>query len=395
MRKTFQRNTWMILGPVFLSLAVLPLIGVVLVGQPLAYYIEFPPTTQYVQHAPFSWGVFTILLIGVMLVVLPFLAWDRLHAFLDNESVPSLKKFPWWGWAGLLFGIVAWVLAWSRFAWCSAMQPHFFTPQWFSYIVVVNALTYRKTGRCMLTHRTGYFFALFLASSVFWWFFEYLNRFVQNWYYDGVDSISAAQYFWRATLPFSTVLPAVLGTCELLAGGTRLFKGLEGFLPVRVREPKYLAGGFLALACIGLAGIGVWPDLLYPLLWVAPLVIITSIQTLTGQRTIFSPIADGNWRRICLLAISALICGFFWEMWNYKSSAKWLYTVPFVNRFKIFEMPLMGYAGYLPFGLECAVIGDLVKGWVCKSNSIESSRTRLITTTATAIVVSTFVWLPI
>ena len=367
----------MILVPVFVSLAVLPLIGVALSGQSLAHYLEFPPTTQYVEHAPFSWGVFTILLIGVMLVALPFLAWDRLHAFLDHERVPSLKNFSWWGWAGLVFGIVAWVLAWSRFAWCSAIQPHSFTPQWLSFIVVVNALTFRKTGQCMMTHRTGYFFALFLASAIFWWFFEYLNRFVQNWHYDGADSISPDQYFWRATLPFSTVLPAVLGTYELLARGTRLFKGMEGFLPVRVRKPKYLAGAFLALACIGLSGIGVWPDLLYPLLWVAPLVIITSMQALTGQRTIFSPLADNNWRRICLLALSALICGVFWEMWNYKSSAKWLYAIPFVNRFKVFEMPLAGYTGYLPFGLECAVIGDLVKELVSKRTEVRRSSERV------------------
>jgi len=26
----------------------------------------------------------------------------------------------------------------------------------------------------------------------------------------------------------------------------------------------------------------------------------------------------------------------------------------------IFEMPALGYAGYLPFGLECAVIGELI-----------------------------------
>jgi hypothetical protein len=28
--------------------------------------------------------------------------------------------------------------------------------------------------------------------------------------------------------------------------------------------------------------------------------------------------------------------------------------------FHLFEMPILGYAGYLPFGLECAVIIDFV-----------------------------------
>ena len=30
------------------------------------------------------------------------------------------------------------------------------------------------------------------------------------------------------------------------------------------------------------------------------------------------------------------------------------------DRFRIFEMPLLGYAGYLPFGIECAAIAALV-----------------------------------
>jgi hypothetical protein len=32
-----------------------------------------------------------------------------------------------------------------------------------------------------------------------------------------------------------------------------------------------------------------------------------------------------------------------------------------VHRYQIFEMPLLGYAGYLPFGLQCAVVGSLLE----------------------------------
>ena len=59
-------------------------------------------------------------------------------------------------------------------------------------------------------------------------------------------------------------------------------------------------------------------------------------------------------------ALAALLCGFFWEMWNFHSLAKWIYQVPYVQRYPIFEMPLLGYAGYLPFGLECALLGMIV-----------------------------------
>ena len=60
--------------------------------------------------------------------------------------------------------------------------------------------------------------------------------------------------------------------------------------------------------------------------------------------------------------VGALICGFFWEMWNYFSLARWTYTIPFVQRFHLFEMPILGYGGYLPFGLACLLAGRLVIG---------------------------------
>jgi hypothetical protein len=116
----------------------------------------------------------------------------------------------------------------------------------------------------------------------------------------------------------------------------------------------------LLLAAVGLTGIGIWPDSLYPLLWVSPLLIITSLQAISGERTVFSSVTRGDWRRIYCSAIAALICGFFWEMWNFHSAAKWVYTVPYVYRYLVFEMPLLGFGGYLPFGLECAVIGMLI-----------------------------------
>ena len=31
-----------------------------------------------------------------------------------------------------------------------------------------------------------------------------------------------------------------------------------------------------------------------------------------------------------------------------------------MDRFHIFAMPILGYAGYLPFGLECVVVANLV-----------------------------------
>ena len=128
-----------------------------------------------------------------------------------------------------------------------------------------------------------------------------------------------------------------------------------------------LAFSALVISGIGLMYIGVCPDHLCSLLWISPLIIIISLQALTGEKHILSGLAAGHWSPVVSSAIAALFCGFLWEMWNYYSLARWEYSIPFVYRFKIFEMPILGYAGYLPFGLECAVIEELVERWIKNS----------------------------
>lgn len=345
-----------------LALIGLPLAGVMLAGERLEKYMEFPPLTRYVPRTGFSWPVFAVLSVLILIVILPFVI--RVLASQSrrfSHSPIQSHSFPWWGRLGLILGAVAWVLAWTRFPWFSPLQHFTFSPLWLAYILVVNALTYRRTGHCMFRDRPRYFLMLFPVSAVFWWFFEYLNRFVQNWYYMGVDGLTPFQYFIFATLPFSTVLPAVLGTYELLESMPRACAGLDNFLKIKVSRPGIAACIVLVISCTGLAGIGVRPHYLFPLLWLAPLLIIISFQSIRGKTTVFSSIRHGDWRRIYLLALAALVCGFFWEMWNCFSLAKWAYAVPFVHRFRIFEMPVLGFAGYLPFGLECAVIADILR----------------------------------
>ena len=61
---------------------------------------------------------------------------------------------------------------------------------------------------------------------------------------------------------------------------------------------------------------------------------------------------EGDWRPILSLSAGALFCGFFWEMWNYYSYPKWKYHTPGAEFLHVFEMPLLGYIGYLPFAWE-------------------------------------------
>ncbi|MBW2180485.1 MAG: hypothetical protein JRG81_08965 [Deltaproteobacteria bacterium] len=335
----------------------LPLTGVILARYPAARYLEFPPKTQFIVHASFSWIAFAAIALLILLSAAPFI----LKGFRKKPAKKALphKPFPWWGWLSILLLIVSWTIAWTRMPISKAFQEYTFIPLWLFYILIVNAITYRRTGHCMMLDKPVHFLFLFPFSAAFWWFFEYLNRFVQNWYYVGVY-YGTVKYFLLATISFSTVLPAVLGTRDLLMSTKRIKEGFHGIFFIKPENPGMVAMAILLLSAIGLGCVGIFPDYLFPLLWVSPLLIILSLQTLFKEKHILSDIAEGNWNVVVGAAFSALICGIFWEMWNYYSLAKWEYSVPLVHRFKIFEMPILGYAGYLPFGLECAVVGDIL-----------------------------------
>ena len=338
----------------------LPLAGVWLSGGEVGGYLRFPPETVAVSPPGFSPVVFGVLL-GVLIAVLaPFGV--RVVRSWGGERVPAAGRFPVWGWAGVMLGAAAWILAWTRMDWFARWQAHTFTPLWIAYILVVNGLTCRRTGGGMMLDRPAVFLSLFPLSALFWWFFEYLNRFVRNWHYlGGVQDMSPLQYVVFATIPFATVLPAVLGTRELLATYPLFTRAFGQWRRVVLPRSAVVAGGLLAAAAAGLAGIGVWPNQLFPLLWVSPLLIVVALQELRGGEGLAGELARGDWRRVVTVALAALVCGFFWEMWNSQSQARWVYQIPYVQGARLFEMPLLGYAGYFPFGLECLVIGDLAR----------------------------------
>jgi len=355
--RTVKKNRTPLFATPILLLG-LPLLGILSAGFPVQRYLEFPPKTLYIHPAGFSWPLFVFYSLVFSAMVLPILVVAGRALFRSRTPAVFRNGFPWWGWAGLALNGVSWFVAWTRFDFLAFIQPHTFFPLWFSYILVINALRFRRDGTCMLTRRPLYFCLLFPASAVFWWFFEFLNRFVQNWYYLG-DAYGPLEYVGLASLSFSTVLPAVLGTRDWLLGARWI---REGFVFESVALPHLKKGAFVLFlfSAFGLFGIGIWPNLLFPMLWVSPLLIFLSLQVLTGDESILSFLFQGDFRPIVSAALAALICGVFWEMWNFYSLAKWVYRVPFVHRFEIFEMPILGYAGYLPFGLECAVAGELL-----------------------------------
>jgi hypothetical protein len=360
-------------APAVLALVLtlaLPVAGGWWAGLPGWVWTEFPPRQAYVRHAAFSWPVFA-LLAALVAAAVGTVARRVLRsrdaiapADAPLRSVPRrCPRFPGWGWAAAAWTVAAWFVAWTRLPALAPLQSLTYPPIWFGAIVVVRALELRATGACRLARTPGAFAGLFVASAAFWWGFEFLNRAVQNWFYQNVETFTPSIYAIMATLSFTTVLPAVLGVHDWLCASPRLTAGLEDWVRLRPCRPRLVGAAAAVAGGLGLFLLPAWPSVLFPLLWLAPLGLICGLPAAAGQRTLFDDLGRGDWRTVVRLSLAALICGFFWEMWNMYSLARWVYDVPYVGRFRVFEMPVLGFAGYLPFGWECAAVAMAFGLW--------------------------------
>ena len=281
-----------------------------------------------------------------------------MHQLLSVDSSrfsSHLSTIPRRLWLGLIVCLVAWWTAWFGPA---PFSEYTFFPLWLGYILAVDGLTCARTGSSLLTRNPRRFALLFVISAPLWWLFELANRFLGNWRYLMPRSYDAASFTLLASLDFSTVLPAVFVTAELL-------RTVAPFAPAR----RWMRIDLDRLRLVGVSLLGLVlfvaslaaPHVLFPFVWIGPVLFLDPINALLGNPSLTEQVRTGRWDTVLVLFAAGLVCGWFWEMWNVWSMPKWVYVVPFVGRPKLFEMPLLGYGGYLPFALEVFAVWSLLQ----------------------------------
>ncbi len=256
------------------------------------------------------------------------------------------KPFPRHLFIGIALTVASWFASWARLG--LAGEYSFFT-LWLGYILTIDALVAIRRGSSLLMRAPREFAALFVLSAPVWWIFEFLNYFVLNWHYVTPQEYSVAQIIIESTINFGTVIPAVFETTELVS----TFRFVQNLSWRRIvatsRRSHWLAmyAGVAAFAAMVFV-----PTYAFPMAWIWLFLLIDPLNNLRGRPSLLAQVGRGEWRQVVALSIGVLICGFFWEMWNYFAMPKWYYTVPFFDYPKVFEMPLFGYFGYIPFGWE-------------------------------------------
>jgi hypothetical protein len=250
----------------------------------------------------------------------------------------------------LVVGVILMAYAWPM-AWFGnpPLSEHTFFPLWLGYVLLVDGLVVLRSGSSLLSRSRVEFLGLFAASIPLWWLFELANRFLDNWTYLLSHDLGWFAYHFEATICFSTVIPAVFETAELYRT-TRLGRRNWSFIRIdagdRTLAAIALAGTIMFLLALA------FPRYFFPFLWLGIFFTLDPINALAGQPSIAKQVAQNRWDTVLALFAAGLACGFLWEMWNYWSMPKWVYDITYADRYLLFEMPVLGYGGYLPFGLE-------------------------------------------
>jgi len=222
---------------------------------------------------------------------------------------------------------------------------------WWPYIFFLESHLHLKGSASRLYDDSWGFLRLLPLSVVFWLVFEAYNFRLHNWRYLLLPDCTAMRWSGYA-VSFATVLPGLSVTRRFLEF-LGLFSGLGNRGPThpeRLLRPSLYAGLFCLAAPL------IWPKYAFPLVWLGFFLALEPFNYRYGAWSLFKPRPGGPLRDVLVILTAGLVCGLFWELWNFRASSKWVYTVPFFDQFKVFEMPILGFLGFPPFALECVAM---------------------------------------
>jgi hypothetical protein len=194
-------------------------------------------------------------------------------------------------------------------------------------------------------------------------------------------------------IAYGTVLPGIFETTELL-------ETLGLFKNSKMKKTIISGGGHSVLILSGilcLMSSVLIPEYCFPLIWVGFIFLLEPFICRFGGKSLLKDLEEGKPQKFYLLLIAGLICGFLWEFWNFWALSKWVYTVPFFDEGKGFEMPFLGFLGFPPFAVQAYVMYNFISLFRSKRGWEESTyrlnlerRTRSLTVVLTAILIGSF-----
>jgi len=299
------------------------------------------------------------------------------------------KTFPAYGALGIILLVVSEILHLRK---VEPFYSWFYCFAWWPYIFTIDAIIYRLKGNSLFMNRRREFFLMIPWSVFIWLVFEAANLSLKNWYYINIPN-SLLERWSGYFIAYGTVLPGLFETTELL-------ETLGLFRRSRARRIAFSRGVLTLLVVLGvfcLASSVLFPYTFFSLIWVGFIFLLEPFNYWLGGKSLLGDLEEGNPRKVYLLLLAGLICGALWEFWNYWSLSKWIYTVPFFEERKGFEMPFLGFLGFPPFTIEAYVMYNFLslfrfkRGWEESSYCLNmEKKTRPMTKVLTTVFLLSF-----
>ena len=246
-----------------------------------------------------------------------------------------------------LYGIIGLLLViFSEINFFLKIEPFdkfYFPIIWFGYILFIDSLAYKTRGKSLINNALPKLIGMFIISAPFWKIFEFINIRGKNWYYIGTEFFGPyADLF--AFIAFSTVVPAFFVTLSFFITDI----SIKNIIPKDKISKKVILFSII-IGLLSFIFLLLFPKYFFPFKWIFLFLILDPINYYNKRPSLFYAIKRRE-KIILSIVMVSLILGFLWEFWNFYASVKWLYTIPFVEFWYFFEMPLLGYLGYIPFG---------------------------------------------
>jgi predicted flap endonuclease-1-like 5' DNA nuclease len=269
-----------------------------------------------------------------------------------SEDRPGANRF---GQPGVVVAVSLLGLVLSTLLALSQQQPFFtwyYHFAWYTTLIGLDAGLAMRRDRFPLLGQPRFAISLLGWSAPVWLLFEAVNLRVANWYY----VFATPDLPLRRTgtlLAFATVFPAIF-----LAYNWWIETGIGGrWHGPRFQVTAHLRRGLFATGW-AFVGLSMWePRFFFPLVWGALKLLLEPWNYRRKPATsLLGDLSRGQYTRVGRLLLAGASVGAVWEVFNAVAQTRWIYTVPGLERLKLFEMPVLGYLGFPVFALDCFVI---------------------------------------
>jgi hypothetical protein len=217
----------------------------------------------------------------------------------------------------------------------------------FAYILLTDYMIKRITGNSPINIQRNYYMWMAATSAILCWLLAYLNLFTASWL---ASQDNPAMQLLLYTPLFALLAPAVLITRALLGSFSDLLKLLAHGLVLPVPGGESIGIFLVSVAVLGLLGGAALPAQLGWLMWLSPLLLLTALQLLWNESTIFSGLKSGDWGRVICAALAGMIVGNLVSIVYSAGDGK--------QTAALHSMPAQ--LGYMLFGLLCLQLGDVI-----------------------------------